>query len=171
MFKLKGEKKKEKEEDAFRFKQFYSDIIKDALPTTIGTSGTAASVYGLNWLAWLVEHPKMSFSDWQKKKKEWIYNYHRDAVDLGLYTVGLTAIQNTIKNAEISLDVARNKPINVTTDYGDAHVKLNNHQKKFMLYNNVFDMLSTMGFMDADLYNLIQKIDREQIKKGIQKGK
>lgn len=169
MFSLKGLRKKEKDEDDLRFKKWYSDIIKDMVPTAVGTGATAATVNAINWIGWLVENPRVTFEEWRKQKKEWVYNY-KGPTDLGLYSSGISTIQDFINNAKLNYDISQGQRLSTVDDYGEHKMRLSESQKTFMKWANLADVLAVSGFMDADTYNLIQKIRREQIKQGVKRA-
>lgn len=151
------------DDDDFRFKQWYSAIFKDFFPLAIGTMGENLSVAMANRVAHLFTSDQ-SYDEWKQDKGETFYSYKGDSqsFDLGLYSVGLDRVQETVQDAQSAFT----GETSVSTNFGERDVTLDQDQQKFLAFMLMLDAVSSMGFMDAGLYNTLRKIKREQLRKG-----
>lgn len=157
----------EEDDDDFKFKQWYSAILKDFFPLAIGTMGENLSITMANRIAHIFTSD-LSYDEWKKEQGETFYSYKVDSqsFDLGLYSVGLDRVQETVQDAQ----TAFTGEAVVSNHWGEKEVTLDTDQQKFMAFMLTLDAISSMGFMDAGLYNTFRKIKREQLRGGGESG-
>lgn len=159
----------EEPDEEFRLKQWYSAIVKDLMPTAIGTIGESKSIEAANMIAYLIQNPGLSYDEWKKETSGGtFYQYKGDSqtFDLGLYSVGVGRVQDAVTDTE----TAFTGDTTLSTDWGEKDVVLDEDQQRFLGFMTALDWLSVTGFMDAGFYNAMRKIKNQQLKEGSQSG-
>ncbi len=172
LFDVKGESESDREKRKKRNQKFWSDVFKDAMPSTIGSSGTSATVAFFNYMHYLAKDPHMTYKKWEEKKKELITNYEKEGMDYGLYGVYIDAAASTAADTKMVYSIMRNRPIYLQNQWGnDEHVRLTPKEERFMKWNMMFEYAGDVGMMDADFFNTFQKTKRELVKRGKKRAK
>jgi hypothetical protein len=159
LFDLEGEEPDEE----FRKKQWYSAILKDFLPTAIGTIGESISIDAANRIAYLLQNPGLSYEEWKKETGGGTFYHYKgtpSATDLGLYSVGVDRVIDAVKDTETTMT----GDTTMSTPWGEKEVVLDPDQQQFMGFMTALDWLSVTGFMDAGFYNAMRKIKNQQLK-------
>lgn len=157
----------EKDDSDFKMKQWYSAIYKDFAPFAIGTAGETASVELANALSYISQNPNASYEDWKKETKGGTFYQYKDksgAADLGLYSVGIKRVTDLVNDINTAYHIAKNEPAFVSTPWGEKELDLDPDQEKFVFFMTALDGLSSLGLMDAVVYNQARKIYKEQLK-------
>lgn len=164
---FEGEEEDE-DDEAFKFKQWYSAIAKDMFPTAVGTMGENSTIWAFNKIAYFFDaEGDISYKEWKQENGETFYTYqNRDLFDLGLYSVGLERIQETIRDAQGFFT----GETSISTNWGDKDVMLDDDQQKFLFFMTMIGIFSSFGLMDAGLYRTLDKIKTEQLKGGSSSG-
>ncbi len=164
LFDLDSEDEEDKTE--FRTKQWYSAIYKDMFPFAVGAGGENASIEFANGISYLIAHPDATYAEWKKELNGGpFYQYQaNNAFDMGLYSIGLERLQKTIEDTRNLDNLLNDEAVVVSTPYGEKEVELDSDQQKFMAFMVMMDWLSSIGLSDAQVFNQLKKIQKEQLK-------
>jgi hypothetical protein len=146
-------------------KAFWSSTLGSVFPTAIGTVGENYTAKAINAVAWIAEHPEGSLAEWKKETGGLVYE--KDNVDYGLLSLGAAPLAEGISG---TYDIAKAKagePI-ITTDFmgNPKEVTLSDDQLKALQAKTIIEFMSAGGLNEADLFNQIRKVYKEQLKKG-----
>lgn len=165
VFGLEGE---EPDKD-FRFKQWYSSILKDITPFAVGGLGGSLAIEAANRVAHLFAEDDLTYSEWKKETQGGTFYEYKGSpsfADLGLYSITADRAKDVIKDADASFS----GDTVVSTNWGEKEVSLDTDQRRFFFFMAALDFLSVTGFMDAGFYNAMRKIKNQQLKEGSQSG-
>lgn len=162
----------EKEAD-FKFKKWYSALIKDLNPLSIGAFAEDMSIEVLNFIHYLSarEDSDQDLYEFQKKLREegdgnlfykygdklgFEWNFLNDG---GLYQIPSKQLAETLEDFQVTFEgETRDKYGNVQEyDFTDE-------QLAFMKFSFAVDLISALGLGEADTRRIINKVKREQKK-------
>jgi hypothetical protein len=161
LFGLEGEDDEEKT-SINRKKAFYTNVINSTVPFAIGNVGEYGVDYAANYLAKIVENPDMSYEEWKKETGGFIFV--DDKFDLGVYALGAEPYKEAVSGV---IDLTKSKmdePITVESFGNVKEINLTKQQENLLALKTLLELGGTLGFNEADVYNQVRKIMKEQLK-------
>jgi len=156
--------KDEEKEDSKKSKQFFTTFFNGLMPTSIGTVGELVTDRVINSIAYLVENPDKNFSQWKKDTGGFVYE--NGEFDWGLLSLGFEAYTEAVSN---TFDLAKSlagEPIVVKNFVGNTkEIQLSEDQQRLLTLKTIIEWSSAVGLNEADIYNQIRKIYKEQLRK------
>lgn len=146
-----------------REKAVKSLMLNQVVPLSIGSIGEYGTAKSANALAWLIQNPEMSYSEWKKETGGFVYD-PKEELDWGLLGLGAQPYMETAKDIGDVVQVARGEPVSYDAAGHPKEADLDSDQKKILGLKLMLDVSSMMGWTEAELYRQIQKIYEEQKK-------
>lgn len=147
-----------------RKKAFWTNITNGVVPFAIGTAGEYGTSQIANGIAYLAENPDANFENWKKETGGFVFE-PKEKIDYGLIALGLEPFKDS---ADGLIDLTKSKSgkeITYTDAYGKSHtVVLNDNQENLLAVTTIVDLLNTVGISEADVFNQIRKVMKEQLK-------
>lgn len=172
LFDLDTEEEDEEREADFKFKKWYSSLIKDLNPLSIGAFAEDMSIEVLNLIHYLSTREEgQDLHAFQKDLREngdgnlfykygdklgFEFNFLKDG---GLYQIPKEQFLQTLEGFKmITEGESRDK-------YGNKYeYDFTEEQESFMKFAFIVDLVSTLGLGEADSRRIINSIKREQVK-------
>ena len=175
LFDLNEPEEDEDSKNKFRFKQWYSALVKDLNPLSIGAFAEDMSIEILNYLQYLQDGEEgEQYIDYIKRKRDdggqMFYRY-KDKEERGkgfgatiLNGGGLYAIP-TNQYAEMSETFELASDGTKRDDYGNLNeYHFDENQKKFLKVAFAVEMLSLFGLGEADTRRIMRKIKKDVLR-------
>lgn len=153
------DKKKEK-----ILKTGLSRAVNTINPFAIGSIGEEVGNRSINLLAFkaLADDPDMDYKTWKKETGGFAYE---DKFDFGLLTLGYKPAFNIYNNTVNLQRASDDEKISYEDDYGNVYdVYLDENQKKLLALNLLAEISSLSGANEADLFNSLRRVYKEQVK-------
>lgn len=136
--------------EAKRMKAVNSILVNQVSPLAIGTAGEAATAWLANQVAHILQNSDATYDEWKKETGGFVYE--PDKLDWGVFALGLEPLTESVSNVGEFSKVSS----------GDS--ELDDNQVNVLIFKSLMDFLGNIGIGEADVYNQIRTIYREQKK-------
>jgi len=158
------DKDKEKEEDRI-VKNSIARSINTLNPLAIGTPGEEAFNHLMNLGAFklLADDPDLTYKEW--KQKTGGFAFEGKQADYGLLSLGWKPFSQMSKNVVNLTRTLDDEKVHYEDDFGNEYdVYLDDNQRRLLVLNTLIEAASMNGIVEADIYNSIRNVYKEQIK-------
>lgn len=152
----------EKVTQAKRDKAIQSLLVNQVSPIAIGTLGESATAHLANQIARIIQNPDQPYTEWKKETGGFVYE--PDALDMGLFSLGLEPVSEGVSNAMDLYDYRTGNPIEYDSFGHTKQANINDNQASILMLKTLLDITAVAGIGEADVYNQIRKIYKEQLK-------
>lgn len=160
LFGLESGDDDEEKKAANRKKSFYSNLINATVPFAVGSPAEAGIAVLSNKLAFIADNSGMTYQEWKKETGGFVFE--PDAFDAGVFALGVEPFTESASGV-----------INLFSDevtyesFGqERSVTLTEEQKNLLALKTVMDLMAISGIGEADIYNQVKKIYKEQLRQG-----
>jgi hypothetical protein len=163
LFGLESDDEDEEAKAKKKEKAFYTNVVNSALPLSIGTVGEYGTSKFVNSLAYLAANPDASYQDWKKETGGFVYE-PESAFDAGVFGLGFQPYVETATGV-IDLTKAINGDAITYDNFGRTEeATLTPEQTNLLALKVLLEMGGTVGLGEADVYNQVKKVFKEQLK-------
>lgn len=156
---------------SFKTKQFYSALVKDINPLTVGTMMESSQIDLLNYAHYLFGEDNEEFQTY----KQWAdaytkengslpwYRYKDDGTSgYGVYSIAVDIGGQIMENADFAYD----GHAYMTNDWGkeEEYILANDSQLRFMRLMFAMECLRATTGVEADTYRELEKVRKELVK-------
>lgn len=172
LFDLEAPEEDEEAEKDFKFKKWYSALIKDLNPLSIGAFAEDLSIEMLNYIHYMTSaEEEEDLYDFQKRLKEeeggnLFYRYgDQKGFDVnpmnsgGLYQIPFQQAGQVIDDFKVTFEGSERDRYGNIQEYD-----FTDEQLAFMKFSFAVDLISALGLGEADTRRIINKVKREQKK-------